>query len=118
MSESELPNLREWEGKEVRAAGGEKLGSLEEVYFDSENDEPAFLLVKSGLFGRRLRLVPAQGVKPGQNYLQISRVNDEVKQAPTVTSGEQISLDDEARVYQYYGLEYLPAPSGRRLVRR
>ena len=118
MSEAEPSNLREWEGKDVRAAGGEKLGNLEEVYYDSETDQPAFLLMKSGLLGRHLRLVPAQGVKPGQDYLQISRVSDEVKRAPTVRSGAEISLEEEARVYQYYGLAYSPAASGRRLVRR
>ena len=37
---------------------GERIGKLEELYVDIENDEPQFATVKEGLIGRHLTFVP------------------------------------------------------------
>jgi sporulation protein YlmC with PRC-barrel domain len=115
---SETPDFREWQGKEVRAVSGERIGSLEDVYFESETGEAMFLLVKSGLLGRHLTFAPVRGVKPGQSYLQVGQSKEEIKQAPTLEPGGDLSADDESRIYRYYGFEYQPPVSGHRLVRR
>jgi hypothetical protein len=115
---SQTTDFREWQGREVRASDGEKIGNLEDVYFDSETGDAMFVLVKSGLLGRHLALVPVQEIRPGQSYLQVARSSEDVKQAPTLDPGADLSAEDEARIYRYYGLEYESAASGHRLVRR
>jgi hypothetical protein len=115
---TEMPDFREWQGQEVRASDGEKIGTLEEVYFDSETDAPVFLLIKSGLLGRRLSFAPIRGVRPGRTYLQLGCGHDEVKRAPTLDAGTDLNAEDEAKIYQHYGLDYTATDSGRRLVRR
>lgn len=115
---TEMPDFREWQGQEVRASNGEKIGTLEEVYFDSETDAPVFLLVKSGLLGRRLSFAPINGLRPGRTYLQLGCSHDDVKRAPTMEAGSDIPAEDEARIYQHYGFDYAAPESGRRLVRR
>ena len=67
-----------------------------------------------------LTFVPTIDASLGQNYLQVSRVRDEVKNAPTIEKGGELSAEEEALLYRYYGVDYVPAasPRGRRLVRR
>lgn len=115
---STTPDFREWIGKEVRDQAGEKVGTLEEVYYDSETDDAMFLLLKSGFFGRRLTFVPVAATQPGRTYLQIDASGETIKQAPTIESGTDLEVEDEERIYRYYESEYRPARSGRRLVRR
>jgi len=116
---SELENIREWEGKEVVDPDGEQIGRLEDVYFDAEADEPRFVTVHTGLFGQNLTFVPTQGATLGQDYLKVDRLKGEVHHAPHIERGGELSLEEEARVFKYYGIEYQPAATegGRRLVR-
>ncbi|HEX4212664.1 MAG TPA: PRC-barrel domain-containing protein [Candidatus Dormibacteraeota bacterium] len=113
-----MPDFREWQGQEVRASDGERIGTLEEVYFDSETDTPVFLLVKSGMLGRRLSFAPVKGVRPGRTYLQLASSHDDVRRAPTLEAGTDINAEEEAKIYQHYGFDYAATDSGRRLVRR
>ena len=115
-----LENIRQWEGKDVVDADGEKIGKLEDVYFDAETDEPQFVTVHTGLFGHNLTFVPTVNATLGQNYLQVSRDKEEVKNAPTIEKGGELSAEAEALLFRYYGVDYVPAPPprGRRLVRR
>jgi sporulation protein YlmC with PRC-barrel domain len=111
-------NLREWVGDEVRDATGTKVGQLQDVYFDIETDEPAFLVVKAGWMGRQLIFVPVEGVRPGRAYLQVNRPKSALDGAPVMPPGGELAPQHEANIYGYYGLDYSPSVSGRRLVRR
>ena len=57
-----VENITDWRGQDVVDPAGEKLGKLEQVYFDGETDNATFIAVKSGTFSKNLTLVPlAQG---------------------------------------------------------
>ncbi len=43
-----LFDIGEWRGRELVDSNGERIGKLEEVYFDIETDEPQFGTVKEG----------------------------------------------------------------------
>lgn len=111
-------NLREWVGDEVRDASGVRVGQLQDVYFDAETDEPAFLLVKTGRLTGKLVFVPVEGVRPGRAYLQVNRPKAALDGAPFMPAGGELLPEHEANIYAYYGLPYAPTGSGRRLVRR
>ena len=51
-------NVAEWHGKMLLARDGEKIGKLQDVYVDVENDEPQFATVKEGFIGRHLTFCP------------------------------------------------------------
>ena len=116
---TELENIREWEGKNVVDPDGVEIGRLEDVYFDAESDEAVFITVHTGLFGRHLTFVPTAGSTLGQDYLKVGRLQSEIHHAPSIERGGELSLAEEARVFQYYGIEFQPAATagGRRLVR-
>ena len=117
---AELENLREWEGKEVLDSDHAKIGRLEDVYFDSETDQPVFITVHTGLFGSRLTFVPTANASLGQGYVEVARPKAAVRNAPHIEKGGELSPEEEENLFKFYGLDYAPASneSGRRLVRR
>jgi sporulation protein YlmC with PRC-barrel domain len=114
-----VENITDWRGQDVVDRKGEKLGKLEQVYFDGETDEPAFAAVKSGLVNKSLTLVPLAGASVGRDYVRVDQAKGDVKKAPSFATDAELSLNEEARIYRHYGLEYSPAGSGaRRLAKR
>jgi hypothetical protein len=114
-----VENIMEWRGQEVVDPSGDKLGKLEEVYFDGETDEPVFAAVKSGRLSKSLTLVPLADASVGREYVRVNRAKGEFKKAPSFDTDVELTLDDEAETYRHYGLEYTPAGEGaRRLAKR
>jgi len=114
-------NVAEWHGKMLVDRDGERIGKLQDVYVDVENDEPQFATVKEGFIGRHLTFVPLAGIKVGPEALQVAVAREQIKSAPDIEQhGEELSQADESSLYHYYQLNYTPSdtPSGRRLARR
>jgi hypothetical protein len=115
-------DLADWRGNDLLDRDGKRIGALQDVYFDIETDEPQFGTVKQGgLFGRHLTFVPLVGVTIGPSNLQVTASLDAIKSAPTLAlEGDELSADEESRLYHHYQLNYTPPDSerGRRLARR
>jgi hypothetical protein len=111
----------EWHGEMLVDREGEKIGRLQGVYVDVENDEPQFATVKEGFIGRHLTFVPLSGVTVGPDGLQVPITKDQIKAAPNIEqNGEELSQADESALCHHYELNYAPpdSESGRRLARR
>jgi len=114
-------DFSEWHGKDLVDRDGDRIGKLEDVYFDVGTDQPQFATVKEGLIGRHLTFVPLTEVTIGPDALQVRASRAEVKDAPNLElEGDELSQADESTLYHYYQLNYTPSdtPSGRRLARR
>ena len=114
-------NVAQWHGKMLVDRNGEKIGKLEDVYVDVENDQPQFATVKEGVIGRHLTFVPLGGIQIGPDDLQVSVTKSQVKKAPSIEMhGDELSQADESDLYHHFGLNYSPPAigSGRRLARR
>lgn len=114
----EMPDFREWINADVRSSAGEKVGTLDDVYYEADSGQPVFLLVKSGLLGRKLTFIPIEHSRPGRTYLAVPFGEAEIRQAPTLDSGSDLTQEAEERIYNYYRMPYQPHASGHRLVRR
>ena len=113
--------IAEWRGRDLVDCFGERIGKLEEVYFDVETDEPQFGTVKEGFVGRHLTFVPLTGITIGPDNLQVPVSKKQVKDAPNIAlQGGELSQADESALYHHYELNYtsLDTQSGRRLARR
>src|SRR5947209_1746136 len=114
-----IETLSEWRGADVLDKDGTKLGKLDDVYYDAESDDPAFVSVKSGLIGRHLKLVPLTGATAGRSHVRVVLSRDALKGAPEIEPGTEITVDQEAETYPAYGLDYDRTATGaRRLARR
>ena len=113
--------IAEWRGRDLVDNHGERIGKLEEVYFDVETDEPQFGTVKEGFVGRHLTFVPLTRITIGPGNLQVAVTKAQVKAAPNIAlQGGELSQADESALYHHYQLNYTPpdTQSGRRLARR
>jgi len=112
-------NISEWHGRELIDRTGERIGRLEDVYYDVETEEPQFGTVKEGLINRHLTVVPLSGVTIGPDNLQVTATRDQVRKAPNIGRNDHSPID-ESNLYHYYQLNYTPldTASGSRLARR
>ena len=54
----DINQVSNWRGEKLHGAGGEKLGTIEDIYLDEETEQPEWFAVKTGLFGSRVSFVP------------------------------------------------------------
>jgi hypothetical protein len=113
-------NIRDWQGRDVVDAKGDKIGSMESVYFDTGTDHPAFASVEIGIIGRhRLVFVPLDGAAVAPTYLKVQVDKKTARDSPSIATDGELSRDDETAVYAHYGIAYEPGAGGeRRLGRR
>jgi hypothetical protein len=121
VSVSDIPveDIKQWRGQDVIDPNAKKLGRLVEILYDTQTDTPAFALVRSGhLGGRRVTLVPLSGASAGPGYLRVSVEKGAFKDAPSFDPELELSAEDEAHAYDYYGIAYPRSdPSARVLAK-
>ena len=103
-----VEDIKHWKGEKVLDPDGEKLGSLEEVLYDTESDLPAFAAVKSGLVGRKLTFVPLAGASVGRSFVRVTTPKGDFKKAPSYAPEVDLTVSDEDKIYGFYGIEYVP----------
>jgi hypothetical protein len=113
-----IEDVKEWRGQDVLDSQGEKLGKLDEIFYDTETDTPAFAAVKSGTFSKQLTLVALAGATAGQKHLRVSVGKGQFKDAPSFDPDAELTIEDETSAYRYFGIDYRPAaPDARRLAK-
>jgi PRC-barrel domain len=97
---------RRWKGRVVLDRTGDKLGSVLDVFYDAENDEPGWVLLGTAGAGTGTRFVPvAEAVEHG-NELRVPYDRAFVEGAPGMEPGGRLWPQEEAELYAYYGLDY------------
>jgi len=109
-----MPTIDEatsWRGETAYGPGGEKLGTISEIYLDQDTDQPEWLAIKTGLFGTKLSFAPIAEASRNGEGVQLPYGKDQITGAPTVAADGALSQDEEATLYRHYGLNYSEAPS-------
>jgi sporulation protein YlmC with PRC-barrel domain len=76
-----VERIETWCGQDVLDGSGEKAGRLEEVYYDSNGQEPVLLLVKHGMLGHQVMLVPAAEAVLCRDYVRVPYSIEQINQA-------------------------------------
>jgi uncharacterized protein (TIGR02271 family) len=99
-------------GGTVVGQGGEKIGKVGQVFLDDQTGEPEWATAKTGMFGGAESFIPlAEGSIQG-NEMHVPYDKAMVKDAPRIEESDgHLSQDQEAELYQYYGLDYSEAAS-------
>ena len=105
-------NVTEWRGQELLDNDGEKIGTIEEIYLDTDTDQPEWALVKTGLFGGKGTFVPLQQANPTGDGVQVPFEKSHVKDAPNIDPDGQLSHAEERKLYEHYSLDYSDSQSG------
>lgn len=101
----------ELNGLNVYATDGSKIGSVTQVYVDDVSDEPAWVTVKTGLFGTKESFIPVAGARRQGSDLHVPYESGLVKDAPRMESDQHLEPAQEGELYRHYGLS--PADAGR-----
>ncbi len=92
----------------VHDAEGNKIGEAKHVFLDDVTGHPAWVSVKTGLFGTSESFVPIQDATMVEDHLEVPYAKDKIKDAPNVDvdSGGHLSADEEHRLYEHYGIAW------------
>lgn len=89
-------------GAIVYDSSGDKIGRIGTIYLDDRTDEPTFATVSTGLFGMPESFVPLRGIHPDGGDIRVEFTKDQVKDAPRVEAGRDLTPAEEDRLYEYY----------------
>ena len=106
----EIEQIEEWEGQDVLDSDGEKIGKLEDIYFEAGSRNAVFGSVKTGMLGRRHFLVPLAGATVSRDHVRVAYHQDQVKNAPQADPGATLGSGMEQELARHYGIE-LTAPT-------
>jgi uncharacterized protein (TIGR02271 family) len=95
-----------WRGQDLHGRDGEKLGTIEEIYLDTQTREPEWALLSSGMFGSKQSFVPLRDASASGDGVSVPFDNATVKDAPKIDPDGQLSSSEEAQLYRHYGLDY------------
>jgi uncharacterized protein (TIGR02271 family) len=103
---STIEDIKTWRGETLVDTEGSKIGSIEEVYVDTDSGEPEWLAVKTGLFGSKLSFVPLADADRTDDAVRVPYDKAQVKDAPQIDADGALSEAEEAELYRHYGLQY------------
>ncbi len=106
MASPEMTEAYEWQGRTMVGSDGEKIGKISEIYDDPQTGRPEWATVSSGLFGTKSNFVPLAGASPAGEDVRAQVTKDQVKDAPGVEADGELSEQEEARLFEHYGVPY------------
>jgi uncharacterized protein (TIGR02271 family) len=93
-------------GGDVIDRDGDKIGSIAEIYEDTQTGKPEWAAVSTGFFGSKVAIVPLTQASDDGGTLRLPFEKALVKDAPHVDGDGQISQSEEQALYAHYGLDY------------
>ncbi|MET9443658.1 PRC and DUF2382 domain-containing protein [Streptomyces sp. NPDC006610] len=92
----------------VYDAEGNKVGEAKHVFLDDATGMPEWATVKTGLLGTSESFVPIRDASIVEDHLEVPYPKNTIKDAPhvDVDAGGHLSVDEEHRLYEYYGIRW------------
>jgi sporulation protein YlmC with PRC-barrel domain len=100
----QIERIEQWRGQEVLDPEGEKIGKLEEVFYDSTSGEARFISVAGGRFGRHSYLVALVDATVGPDYVRVGFPASRVEAVDASTSDGQLDPETVRTATEYYGI--------------
>ncbi|HEV7167387.1 MAG TPA: hypothetical protein VGN49_05390 [Micrococcaceae bacterium] len=89
----------------VLAVGGARIGSVEQIFLSADSGEPAFVTVRTGLFGMSESFVPLAGASILPSGIKVRFSKDRVTKGPRLDSERgTITAEQEEELYGYFGM--------------
>ncbi len=101
-----LRDPRELFGATVTGHQGVRLGKVVNVYLDDNTRCMEWAAVETGMRDGVVSLVPLATADYSRGILHLPYDNDQVHNAPHQDPGQELSVADEAQLFEYYGVAY------------
>jgi hypothetical protein len=95
-----------WRGKTVRDQDGNELGTLRELYLDSETSRPAWAGVKRGRLRTTETIVPLGGAAEEGDELVLPFDGTRFDDAPDIDPDVELTEEQERLLHEHYGHEW------------
>ncbi|GAA1275126.1 PRC-barrel domain-containing protein [Arthrobacter pascens] len=89
-------------GGSILSAGGDKIGSIGQIYADDNTGQPAWVTARTGLFGTSVSFVPLGGAHLQGRDIVVPYTKDQVADAPRVDGDGHLEPSDEDRLHKHY----------------
>lgn len=103
-----LPSMDRLEGMEVRDRDDNKIGKVDDTYVDHDGGAHArYLAITTGWFGKKRHVIPVDDVRMGDDdsHLTVPYTKQQLEDAPTYDSDEDMTERHEQDVYRHYDRE-------------
>ena len=101
-----------WVGYDAYDRNGDKVGGIDQIFYDDATGRPEWLAVRTGWFGTKVTLAPIAGsTVEGQGGLRLAYDKDSIKEAPSFDVDDHLSSDEERSLYAHYGFSWDDAES-------
>jgi uncharacterized protein (TIGR02271 family) len=99
-----MDRIAELRGAPVYDRDAEKIGKVDEIFYDNDTNQPEWIGIGSGFFSSKRVLVPVQGATVQGDGITVPYAKDLVKDSPDI-SGDEIDEHTESDLYAYYSLQ-------------
>jgi hypothetical protein len=100
-----VEQIHEWRAQDVLDRDGERIGKLDDVFYDARSGEAVFVSVKSGLLGRRSKLVSLAGATVGRGHVRVAHAAGDVERVEAEEEGGQLDPAAVHAAANAYGIE-------------
>ncbi|MEU1393317.1 MULTISPECIES: PRC and DUF2382 domain-containing protein [unclassified Nonomuraea] len=97
----------------VIGSDGQSIGKVGQVYLSDRTGEPEWVTVRTGFFGMKQTFVPLANARRSGDEIRVPFDKEMIKGAPNIDVDGRLSLEEEAELYRYYGMQPSTIPSQR-----
>lgn len=97
-----MDRLAELHGSPVFDQSGDKIGKVEEIYYDEASNRAEWIGIGTGFLGTKRVLVPVEGAQASDEGVTVPYAKDMVKDSPDIDS-DPIDPASEQALHSYYG---------------
>lgn len=101
---TDIDNLSGIAGKTMVGSDGQKIGKIVDVYESTAAEAGTFVTVSTGLFGGRASFVPLEDASTDGEQVVVPYDKELVKGAPRVDNDEELTSQEEERLYRHYSM--------------
>lgn len=101
-----VENIEAWRGQKVIDPDGEDLGKLDDVFLDVGSGTPLLISVKTGLLGRKSKLVPIDGAQVAPDHVRVAHTREVFDGAAEMRGETAPGTDELTAIGAAYGLRF------------
>ena len=90
-----------WIGFRVDDMNGARVGSVQDIYVDAQDRDPAWVVVKLGRFGK-VTAIPYSDCANGPGRIWVAHGRKSIRGAPAVITGQPLNREDELELCEHY----------------
>jgi len=105
MTTYETKQVVGWIGQTAYDTNGDEIGRVETIYEDDDGAGPEWFAISTTGTGGHVSFAPVQGATFDGGRLRLRWDNGIIRDAPRCPADGHLSPEEEARLYEYYGMD-------------